>query len=119
MILASSGRAREALPLADRTVARRPDLAEYGDTRAFVYMQLGDRGTALKQFEQNRRLDPKNARWALRITEVTLEQSGRQVAEQRFRSFREEYPEARMSPELRAAWSDLARSLERSPGPGK
>jgi len=119
MILARSDRAAEAKPMVDELVLRRPELAEYGDTRAFVYLQLGDRATALQQYEECRRLDGKNVTWAIRILEVMVEQADRQGAEKRFRSFRDEYPLEGMSAEQRGLWSELARKLGQTLKPGK
>jgi Tfp pilus assembly protein PilF len=111
MLLAGSGRAAEALPMAKRLVAARPDVAEYRDTLAEVHLRAGDRPNALAQLEEARRLEPANASWAVGITRTLLDGGDREAAMSRFRAFRLEYPEARMAPEVRKAWQDLGSKL--------
>jgi tetratricopeptide (TPR) repeat protein len=111
MILVNSGRAREALPMAAMLVAARPDVAEYRDTAAAAHLGTKDLPGALAHLEAARKLEPRNAAWALRITQALLDGGDADGARGRYSAFRRDYPESKMANDVHDAWVELGRRL--------
>jgi tetratricopeptide (TPR) repeat protein len=114
MILARSGRADEALPLARRLVAQRDDVAEFCDTLAFVQEARGDYAGAEKALERCLQIEPGHAPWAIRIVRLMLRQGHRDRAVQAFETFRRRYPAATATADLRDDWADVERALRQA-----
>lgn len=104
MLLARSDRAPEAEPLVALLGARAPEVPAFQDTIAYVAARRGDVATAVSALERNRKSEPGNAGWAVRIAEVLLDAGQKQAAGDYLRSCAPSYRVESLPPEVRAAW---------------
>lgn len=113
LLLASSGRGLDALPLARSAVARRGDVPAYRDTLASVLLSLGDRESALSEYEVCVRLEPGNVQWSLRLVQTLLDLDRVEEARRRWRAVQAKHGGADLGAELREAWDALEVELGR------
>jgi tetratricopeptide (TPR) repeat protein len=111
LLLAATGRAQEALPLAEHAVTQRGDVAAYRDTLATVHMALGNAEAALAEHELCHRLEPAEPTWALHIVQTLVSLDRREAARKRLTVFEAQLGIKNLPAAQQAPWKALADAL--------